>query len=245
MSPIQKYFAQAEANANERFLNVDGFGDDDMNFTADDEFFGAGGGHHHHGHHKAHRSQPYILNVVNASAAQVTNFDILGAFQYINNAGFSGGSLTILGVTISSIIPNVTYQELLYQSIPQPWTTGETLLVSINSSVNGQIQQPMLLTTKDANGNQASKILTPVIDPYQFQSGSLVLPQPYRIDGFTKLTTTILASANFNIYFYPSDNINLSRGLGKKPVSKEYSPAGIIRSSVAVVDGTKVKARIG
>ena len=57
----------------------------------------------------AAQSQPYIITISNASAAAVSAFDVLGAYTYINNAGFTNGSLTISGVTISSAISNVNY----------------------------------------------------------------------------------------------------------------------------------------
>ena len=50
----------------------------------------------------AAQSQPYIITISNASAAAVSAFDVLGAYTYINNAGFTNGSVTSSGVTISS-----------------------------------------------------------------------------------------------------------------------------------------------
>jgi len=79
------------------------------------------------------------------------------------------------------------------------------------------------------NGNQATKILTPVIDPYQQQSGVIELKQPFRIDGFTKLTFSIFASTSIQFQFYPSDTINIARGLGGNAVSKQYGSPKIIR----------------
>jgi hypothetical protein len=173
------------------------------------------------------RAQPYIITVSNASNAAVT-IDVFGAYVYLNNAGFSGGSLTVSNVTITSGLSNTTYYNLLNQSSVSPFTIGSTLISSVNGTTN-QVLQPLTLTTQDANGNQAVKVLTPVIDPYQNQSGVIELKQPFRIDGFTKLTFQIYASTSVQFQFYPSDTINIARGLAGNPVSKQYGSPKIIR----------------
>jgi hypothetical protein len=85
--------------------------------------------------------------------------------------------------------------------------------------------------TKDANGNLAQKPLVPTIDPYQQQTTVLAMRYGYRIDGYTKLIlNSILASTSVKLYLYPSDNINLARGLAGKAVSRDYASPGIVRS---------------
>jgi hypothetical protein len=131
-------------------------------------------------------------------------------------------------VTISSNLSNTTYYNLLNQSSVSPFTIGSTLISSVNGTTS-QVLQPITLTTQDANGNQAVKILTPVIDPYQLQSGVIELKQAFRIDGFTKLTFSIFASSSVQFQFYPADTINIARGLAGNPVSKQYGSPKIIR----------------
>jgi hypothetical protein len=229
MSSIQRYLQMANRQVNEQFIGVDGFVDDDMYFAAGDNFFGADGTEAAPAMAApaVMRSQPYILTVSNASNAAVT-IDVFGAYIYLNNAGFSGGSLTVSNVTITSGLSNVTYYNLLNQSSVSPFTIGSTLISSVNGTTS-QVLQPLTLSTLDANGNQATKILTPVIDPYQQQSGVIELKQPFRIDGFTKLTFSIYASTSVQFQFYPSDTINIARGLGGNPVSKQYGSPKIIR----------------
>ena len=229
MSSIQRYLQMANRQVNEQFIGVDGFVDDDMYFAAGDNFFGADGTEAAPAMAApaVMRSQPYILTVSNASNAAVT-IDVFGAYIYLNNAGFSGGSLTVSNVTITSGLSNVTYYNLLNQSSVSPFTIGSTLISSVNGTTS-QVLQPLTLSTLDANGNQATKILTPVIDPYQQQSGVIELKQPFRIDGFTKLTFSIFASTSIQFQFYPSDTINIARGLGGNPVSKQYGSPKIIR----------------
>jgi hypothetical protein len=231
MSSIQRYLQMANRSVNEQFVGVDGFIDDDMYFAGDMNNWWAGA----EGDAAAApvaapavmRSQPYIITVSNASNAAVT-IDVFGAYIYLNNTGFTAGSLTVSNVTITSNLSNVTYYNLLNQSSISPFTIGSTLISSVNGTTS-QVLQPITLTTQDANGNQAVKILTPVVDPYQNQSGIVDLKQPFRIDGFTKLTFQIFASTSVQFQFYPSDTINVARGLGGNPVSKQYGSPKIIR----------------
>ena len=221
MSQIQRYLQMANRSVNEQFIGIDGFIDDDMYFAGGDNFFSAEGDAASVAAPSMMRSQPYILTVSNASNAAVT-IDVFGAYIYLNNAGFSNGSLTVSNVTITSNLSNVTYYNLLNQSSYSPFTIGNTLISSVNGTAS-QVLNPITLTTQDANGNQAVKILTPVVDPYQNQSGIVDLKQPFRIDGFTKLTLSIFASSSVQFQFYPSDTINVARGLGGNPVVQELS----------------------
>lgn len=183
---------------------------------------GTGGGNN------APQSQPYILTISNASATAVSDFDVLGAFTYIGNAGFSNGSLTISGVTISSAISNVNYQQFLYQSMQQPFSVGLTYIESV-AGASSQITQTFTLNTQDANGNQLLRTIVPTIDPYQQQSTIVAVKQEYSIDGFTKLTFgQIAASAAFRVHFYPSTNINLAAGLQGANVAQRFGNPNIV-----------------
>ncbi len=246
MSYIRQYMNNARNFANENYLNADGFIDDDTSyFTGSEDFFNADGLPMPQAQASVPTSQPYIVTVSNASASSVSNFDVLGAYQYLQNTGFSNGNLTISGVTISSGISNVTYQQFLYQSMNSPFSVGLTYVQSISGS-QSQITQPMTLNTQDANGNQALKTLVITIDPYQQQTGVVAVKQLYRIDGYTKLTiATVLPSVVFQIQFYPADNINLARGLSGRAASRQFGNPKIVKDSVAVIGGDVVKARLG
>jgi len=179
------------------------------------------------GANNAPQSQPYIITISNASATAVNGFDVLGAYTYIGNAGFSNGSLTINGVTISSAISNVNYQQFLYQSMNQPFSVGLTYIESIVAP-SSQITQTFTLNTQDANGNQLLRTIVPLIDPYQQQSTIVAVKQLYNIDGFTKLTfSTIQASVVFRVHFFPASNINLAAGLTGSSVAQNFGNPNI------------------
>lgn len=225
MSNVRKYLASAQKNAMESFASADGFIDDDLSFTGDDFFRNAEGGMM--GRQSAQTSQPYIVDVTSTSGSAVTNFEILGSFQFINNAGFTaGGDLVIGSVTISSGISDITYREMLYQFMNQPFSVG---LTYIQSATANQVLETISVNTRDSNGNLAQKTLVPTIDPYQQQTNIIAMKYAYRIDGFTKLVIRqVLANASIKLYFYPADNINLSRALGGNAVAKQFGNPNIV-----------------
>jgi hypothetical protein len=231
MSNVRKYLANAQRNAMESFSNADGFIDNDLSFTGDDFFNaeGMGGGN-------VQTSQPYIVSVTSASGSAVSNFEVLGSYQYINNAGFTAnGDLVIGSVTISSGISDVTYREMLYQFMNNPYSVG---LTYIQSATANQVLETISVNTKDANGNLAQKTLVPTIDPYQQQTTIVAMKYAYRIDGFTKIIIRqVLANATVKLYFYPADNINLSRALGGQSVSKQFGTPPVTNGQTIRIKG--------
>ena len=231
MSNVRKYLANAQRNAMESFSNADGFIDNDLSFTGDDFFNaeGMGGGN-------VQTSQPYIVNVASTSGANVPNFEVLGSYQYINNAGFqANGDLVIGSITISSGISDVTYREMLYQFMNNPYSVG---LTYIQSGTANQVLETLSVNTKDANGNLAQKTLVPTIDPYQQQTTIIAMKYAYRIDGFTKvIIRQVLAGATVKLYFYPADNINIARALGGQSVSRQFGTPPVTNGQTIRIKG--------
>jgi hypothetical protein len=231
MSNVRRYLSNARQSAMESFSNADGFIDQDLSFTGDD-FFRADGGMM--GQQDIQTSQPYIINVTSTSGSAVANFNILGSYQFINATGFTNGSLVTGSITISSGIPDITYQEMLYQFMNNPYSVG---LTYIQSATANQVLQTLSVNTRDANGNLAQKTLVPTIDPYQQQTNIIAMKYAYRIDGFTKIIIAqVLANATLSLYFYPADNINLARALGGQPVSRQFG-------TPPVTNGQTIKLR--
>lgn len=242
MSYVNKYLQSARNFANEKYLNIEGFSD----FANENDFYSADDAPPAVSMGQMRTSQPYIIQISNASATVTSNLDVLGAYQYINNSGFSSGTLTITNCVISSAISNVTYQQFLYQSMNSPFSVGLTYIESISGS-STQVTQTITLNTTDANGNQALKTLIPVLDPYQQQSGIIALNQLYDIDGFTKLTiSSVLASVVFRLHFYPKSNLNVARGLRGNAVAASYANPRIVKDQVKIIgNGQSVVDRLG
>ena len=221
MSFVKNYISQARGFARDNYRNYTGQGMNNRDMT-----FGAAGG----ASNPNSQSQPYIITISNASAAAVNNFDVLGAYTYLQSTGFAAGSLTLSGITISSNITNVTYQQFLYQSMMQPFQVGLTYIQSVSGS-SSQITQSLTLSTQDANGNQANRTLVPTLDPYQNLSTIVALQQAYAIDGFTKLTISqVLASAVFQVQFYPAVNVNPANPLSGQAITAAYSKPFVVKA---------------
>ena len=231
MSNVRKYLANAQNSAMESFSNADGFIDNDLSFTGDD-FFNAGG----MGGGNVQTSQPYIIDITSTSGSAVSNFEVLGSYQYINNAGFqTNGDLVIGSITISSGISDVNYREMLYQFMNNPYSVG---LTYIQSATTNQVLETISVNTRDANGNLAQKTLVPTIDPYQQQTNIIAMKYAYRIDGFTKIILRqVLANATVKLYFYPADNINLARALGGNSVSRQFGTPPVTNGQTIRIKG--------
>ncbi len=116
-----------------------------------------------------------------------------------------------------------------------PFSVGLTYLQSATAN---QVLETLAINTRDANGNEAQKTLVPTIDPYQQQSTIVAMRYGYRIDGFTKvIISNILANATVKLYFYPSDNINLARGLSGRPISEAFGNPGIVKAQTIKLQG--------
>jgi hypothetical protein len=222
---FEKYFDEVRNFANNNFNSFDGtfeFADEDYGFSDYDSADGVGGSM------DAPTSQPYIVNVANTTASAIQNVTILGAFSFIGTAAPAYGNTS--GISITMGIANITYTEFLYQSMNKPFTVGLTYLQSATSS---QVLETITVTQKDVNGNVASKVLTPTIDPYQFQTDKVAFKFEYRIDGFTNLIiSSILATATLKIYFYPSETVSVSRALAGRKAVQDYGNPRVVNGNV-------------
>jgi len=222
---FEKYFDEVRNFANNNFNSFDGtfeFSDEDYGFSDYDAADGVGGTM------DAPTSQPYIVNVANTTASAIQNVTILGAYSFIGTTAPAYGNTS--GISITMGIANITYTEFLYQSMNKPFTVGLTYLQSANAS---QVLETITVTQKDVNGNVASKVLTPTIDPYQYQTDKVAFKFEYRIDGFTNLViSSILASATLKIYFYPSETVAISRALAGRKAVQDYGNPRVVNGNV-------------
>lgn len=227
---FKSFFDSAREAANENFYNMDGF-DDEFDFV-DDEFDNAAGGVG-----GASVSQPYIVRLVNTTTADVSDVTMFGAYNAIASAG------TQTGVTKSIAISGLTYTELLYQSMNKPFVVGLTYIDSTNTA---QLTQTVSVTQKDINGNQAIRVLTPTIDPYQQQTTKVAFKYQYKIDGFTTLTlSTLKGSATADFYFYPAETVSTARALSGRRAVRGYRGPGIEKKQQVVLGGAARRALRG
>lgn len=227
MDSIQRYLNEARSKAHQNYNSADGFMDD-LSFTGDD-FFQAQGNTANVGGGSAPTSQPYIITITSTSGSAVSNFEVLGSYEYVQSANFQANGDYVDGsITVSSGISGVTYRQMLNQFATTPFSVG---LTYIQSATANQVLETISVNTRDANGNEAQKTFVPTIDPYQQQSTVVAMRYGYKIDGYTKLIIRqILANATVKLYLYPSDNINLARGLSNSNVARGFANPQIVKA---------------
>lgn len=226
---FEKYFNEVRENASNDFLSFDGafeFSNDGYGFSDYNNADGIGGTM------SAPTSQPYIVNVQNTSTSTaISNVTILGAYSNIGQTAPAYGNTT--GISITMGIANITYTEFLYQSMNKPFSVGLTYL---SSATAAQVLETLTITQKDVNGNVASKVLTPTIDPYQYQDTKVAFKFEYRIDGFTNMViSSVLAATTLKIYFYPSETVATSRALAGRRAVQEYGNPRVTGQNVLQV----------
>jgi hypothetical protein len=226
---FEKYFDEVRENASNDFLSFDGafeFSNDGYGFSDYNNADGIGGTM------AAPTSQPYIVNVQNTNTTTaIANVTILGAYSNIGQTAPAYGNST--GISITMGIANITYTEFLYQSMNKPFSVGLTYL---SSATAAQVLETMTITQKDVNGNVASKVLTPTIDPYQYQNDKVAFKFEYRIDGFTSvIISSVLASSTLKVYFYPSETVATSRALAGRRAVQDYGNPRVVGQNVLQV----------
>ena len=226
---FEKYFNEVRENASNDFLSFDGafeFSNDGYGFSDYNNADGIGGTM------SAPTSQPYIVNVQNTNTSTaISNVTILGAYSNIGQTAPAYGNTT--GISITMGIANITYTEFLYQSMNKPFSVGLTYL---SSATAAQVLETLTITQKDVNGNVASKVLTPTIDPYQYQNDKVAFKFEYRIDGFTNMViSSVLAATTLKIYFYPSETVATSRALAGRRAVQEYGNPRVTGQNVLQV----------
>jgi len=179
------------------------------------------------------RSEPLIIQVVNNSTSAVPNVVLfnsnanrtLTAPYYNNN----------VNIAITSNIVGVSYQEMLANSESKPYKVGETLIISSSS---GQVEQTVGVVHKTDTGKLIQYVITPVIDPYQFQTGRVVSNYEYIIDGYTYLTINQLnASATVTLYLYLKKRYSPTQIVAGGTSQMAYGNPGIMRTITAAYQG--------
>lgn len=201
------YFEQAENFANENFSNYDGWN----NFT--DAYNYADG----QGSATALASLPYVINIANSTTDDVANVVFLDANKAGNATAPAFGNDAAISITMDGTI---TYAEFLQDIKNSPVKIGEMHLESSNTS---QPYKTLTIKNREANGRELSLPVTPRKDPMQYQAGVSIVRYAFAVNGFTSITTTILASATLTVSLYPMEQVDVSRSLEGRSVSKQYA----------------------
>lgn len=180
-------------------------------------------------------ADPIILQISNASAAAVANFDVFGAGQYLTGSNGGGtwsnsGNFTLLGVTISSVYASVSYQQILNSTQNQPFTVGSVYLQSVTGTTQ-QVSDVYSLTSNNQNGELYTKPIKPFLDAYQYQNGITYNTTSFNMGALTKLTwSTIYASAVFQISIFPAQMISPEQALNGGQVQSRFTRPQVLGS---------------
>lgn len=148
------------------------------------------------------KSRPYVIEVVNTNEESIKDVSI---FSYANlksneNRHFDkDNNLVSSGVLIKSLNPNISYVEMLSYITNNPFSVGIFYTMVLDGDIN-QILANIKIKCQDANGNETSKTIVPILDPYQCQNNVLCNYQEFRIDGFTEVVITELQPKTSVIY---------------------------------------------
>jgi len=183
----------------ERFSGYDGYdsaegdmgmfdSDDFNNFDAD--YANAGG------NQSQETSDPYILQYVNSTTADVTAI-LFGANDYAQSTNYGNPT----AVTVTSL-QGGTYGRMLNQSTTKAFKIGEFRFISSTAS---QLTQTLTQNIVDANGLVAQKPLNMSVlkDIYQYSTDTIVVKKVFTIDGNTFFTFPLKANTKFVISMYP------------------------------------------
>lgn len=212
---MKKYFSDAINFANENYSNYDGWdnmSEDTYDYAADQYNYASEGVGH-----EAKASLPFILNIANSTTDDVSSVVFLGANSNLFGATNFGNAASI---TITMDNGNVTYTEFLESIKSEPFKVGLMYLQSSNTS---QPFKQLVINYREPNGRETTLPVSPALDPMQQQGGVTIVKHKFPVNAFTKITTTILASATLTVRLYPSEQLDISRGLSGRSVGKNFS----------------------
>jgi len=225
---MRRYFSEAEAMAHESFSN---FGGDEWNNMTQDNYNyaqGAGGGA---AAADPKASLPFILNVANSTASDVSSVVVLGANSNTFGSTNNGNAAAI---TITMDNGDVTYVEFLESIKSEPFLVGLMYLQSSNTS---QPFKQLTIEYREPNGRKVTLPVTPALDPMQNQAGVTIVRHKFPVNAFTKISTTILASATLTMRLYPAEQVDISRSLNGQSVAKGYARPNLSQFQVPVNRG--------
>lgn len=169
-------------------------------------------------------AQKYILKIVNACTSAISNVDI--GDSYANRSASNFGQST--NITITSVIPNVSYIEYLGQSESQPFTVGQTMIVS---STANQLDEIISVTHRNASGNVQTFSIQLDLDPYQNQTDRILDNTEYLFDGFTRLRwTSVLGSATIYCRQYLKGKFAPNQIVANRPALQLYQNPRVVKA---------------
>jgi hypothetical protein len=212
---MENYFSDAMNFAQENYSNYDGWDSaDSYDYMGADEYNYASEGIGA----EAKASLPFIINIANSTTDDVSDVVFLGANSNANSTATNFGNVAAITITMDN--GTVSYIEFLESIKSEPFKVGLMYLQSANTS---QPFKQLTITYREPNGREVTLPVSPALDPMQQQGGVTIVRHKFPVNAFTKITTTILASATLTVRLYPMEQLDVSRGLSGRSVGKAFS----------------------
>jgi len=181
-------------------------------------------------------SLPIIINVTNSTGGALT-CTLFGAAANQSAVNFGNN----VGIQIASGNPNVSYQQIISNTIATSFSCSYIRLIDTAST--NQVQQAWTITSVNMEGQLVS---TPIpnsasFSPFQQQAGILDLIYPLKIDALTSVQFTMLASNTLTLYFYPATVVSpvhtLVNGNAERMYATPNLPTVFSTAPVASING--------
>lgn len=164
----------------------------------------------------------YIIKIVSGGAGATIELGDSFTNRTANNFN------VVDTTSVTSPISGVTYQEFLAQSESQPFIVGRTMIISATA---GQIERPFQITHRNASGDAVSRVMSPIVDPYQRQTDRLIDDTEYIFDGMTRYSFYLEASATVYIRLYLVSKFSATQIIAGREEVQKYMPPYLIKAS--------------
>lgn len=163
---------------------------------------------------------PYVINVSNTTGGNLTCV-LFGTSLYYQSTNYGSS----VGVSVTSASTNISYFQMLTQSLTQPFDVGAMRIISSAS----QVVQTVNASSVDSSGQIVGLPIFASIyqSSYQNNSGIVDIDYPFTIDANTSLTFTILAGTSAVVIFFPRTKVNAVKTLNGAPAITQYGPAPV------------------
>ena len=171
------------------------------------------------------KSPPFIIQIVNAASAAISNVDLGDSFTNRAASNFGQNS----AITITSTISGVTYIEFLASTEAQPFKIGRTMIVSTSA---GQLDQTIAVTHRNTRGKRDDFIISPTLDPNQNQTDRVIDDTEFLFDGQTRLRfNQINGSATVTVRLYPISVFNATKIVAQTSGNIKFSEPRLTRTA--------------
>ncbi|KKS77427.1 MAG: Two component regulator propeller domain protein [Candidatus Woesebacteria bacterium GW2011_GWC1_42_9] len=104
-------------------------------------------------------------------------------------------------ITVTSPVNGLAFTEFLAKLESSPVKINKTEIIS---STTGQLDNTVVITHRDSNGDRVDHVVAPVIDPNQIQTDRISDPYEFLFDGFTRMRLgQVNGSTTVTIRLYP------------------------------------------